>query len=46
MGEMKNAYKTSSGKSEVCRPLAIPRNRWDNNIKMRENSFHLCNKFK
>jgi len=29
----------------VCRQLAIPRNRWENNINKGENSLHLSNKF-
>lgn len=34
--EMKNAYKTLNGELEVCRQLATPRNKWENNINMSE----------
>jgi hypothetical protein len=36
MGEMKNSYKTLRGELEVCKQLAIPRNKWENNISRRE----------
>jgi hypothetical protein len=34
MGEMRNAYKISVGKSEKRRPLGRPRSRWEGNIRM------------
>jgi hypothetical protein len=34
MGEKTNAYRILVGKSEVKRPLGIPRRRWVDNIKM------------
>jgi hypothetical protein len=34
MGEMRNAYNISAGKSEGKRPLGRPRCRWEYNIRM------------
>jgi hypothetical protein len=34
MGENRSAYKVLVGKPEGKRPLAIPRRRWEDNIKM------------
>jgi hypothetical protein len=34
MGERRNAYKLLVGKPEVRRPLARPRRRWLDNIRM------------
>jgi hypothetical protein len=34
MGERKHEYRALMGKPEERRPLVIPRNRWEDNIKM------------
>jgi hypothetical protein len=34
MGEMRNAYKILFGNLEGKRPLAKPRRRWEDNIRM------------
>jgi hypothetical protein len=34
MGDVRNAYNTLVGKPEGRRPLARPRRRWEDNIKM------------
>jgi hypothetical protein len=34
MGEKRNAYRILGGKPEGMRPLARPRRRWEDNIKM------------
>jgi hypothetical protein len=34
MGERRGVYRVLVGKSEGKSPLAIPRCRWENNIKM------------
>jgi hypothetical protein len=41
-GEKRNTYAILVGKPERNRPLGIPRNRWEDNIKIDLRGMELC----